>query len=65
MDPTSGAGGAVATAVNSFSANSGLSVVALKSAEKEQTSILQLFNNASSPAPSPETGRGQNLNITA
>jgi hypothetical protein len=57
--------GAVASAVTQFSqGNSGLAVVALQAAEKEQSSILQLFNPANS-VPPPESGRGQNLNITA
>jgi len=56
---------AVASAVTQFSqGNSGLAVVALKAAEQEQTSVLQLFNPANS-VPPPESGRGQNLNITA
>ena len=56
---------AVASAVTQFSqGNSGLAVFALKAAEKEQSSILQLFNPANS-VPPPESGRGQNLNITA
>lgn len=61
MDPSSG----VASAVTQFSqGNSGLAVVALKAAEKEQASVLQLFNPANS-VPPPESGRGQNVNITA
>ena len=63
-DPMDVSSGAVATAVNAVSSTpSALSVVALKSAEKEQTSVLQLFNNVS--APPLATGRGQNLDITA
>lgn len=61
MDPTSGA---LASAVDSFSSSqSALSVVALKAAEKEQASVLQLFNPANS-VPPPESGRGQKLNIS-
>ncbi len=61
MDPTSGA---LASAVDSFSSSqSALSVVALKAAEKEQASVLQLFNPANA-VPPPESGRGQNLNIS-
>ena len=41
-----------------------LAIVAMKAAEQSQASILQLFNPANS-VPSPETGRGQNLNISA
>lgn len=53
---------AVTTAVSAVSStSSALSVVALKSAEKEQTSVLQLFNTAV-PA---DTSRGQHLDITA
>ena len=63
MDPSSGAS-AVANAVGAFSSGqSGLAVVALKSAEKQQASILQLFNPANS-VPPPSSGRGQNVNIT-
>jgi hypothetical protein len=64
MDPSSGAT-AVAGAVTQFSqGQSGLAVVALKAAEKEQSSVLQLFNPANS-VPPPSSGRGQNLNISA
>ena len=63
MDPSSGAG-AVSNAVSAFSSGqSGLAVVALKAAEKEQASVLQLFNPANS-VPPPSSGRGQNLNIS-
>ena len=61
MDPSSVA---VASAVNAFSSSqSALSVVALKTAEKEQASVLQLFNPANA-VPPPSSGRGQNLNIS-
>lgn len=62
MDPSSGTA-AVAGAVSAFTqGNSGLAVVALKSAEKEQASVLQLFSSAT--VPPPGSGRGQNLNIS-
>ena len=41
-----------------------LAATALKSAEQEQASVLQLFNPATA-VPPPESGRGQHLNITA
>jgi hypothetical protein len=57
--------GAVSSAVTQFSqGNSGLAVVALKSAEKEQSSVLQLFSSAN-VAPPSESGRGQHVNTTA
>ncbi len=56
--------GAVASAVTQFSqSNSGLAVVALKAAEKEQASVLQLFNPANA-VPPPESGRGQHVNLS-
>lgn len=62
MDPSSGA---VASAVNAFSASqSALSVVALKSAEKEQTSVLQLFSNTTNPSPPSGSGRGQSVDMS-
>ncbi len=61
MDASSG----VASAVTQFSqGNSGLAVVALKAAETEQASVLQLFNPANA-VPPPSSGRGQNVNIVA
>jgi hypothetical protein len=63
MDPSSGAS-AVASAVNAFtSSQSGLSVIALRTAEKEQASVLQLFNPANA-VPPPGSGRGQQVNIS-
>lgn len=61
-----GSSSAVASAVDAFSSSqSALSVVALKSAEKEQTSVLQLFSNASPPAPPANSGRGQQVDVHA
>ena len=40
-----------------------LAIIAMKSAEQSQAALLQLFNPATA-VPSPDTGRGQNLNIS-
>ena len=64
MDVSSVATGAVSSALEGGSgAQQQLAVTALKSAEKSQAAILQLFNPATA-VPPPETGRGQNLNIS-
>lgn len=56
--------GAVASAVNAFSSGqSAFSVVALKSAEKEQASVLQLFNPANA-VPPPGSGRGRHVDMS-
>jgi hypothetical protein len=65
MDVSSSASTAVASAVSAFQDNSGLAVVALRSAEREQAAILQLFSNASTVTPPASSGRGQNLDISA
>jgi hypothetical protein len=63
MDPSSSA---LASAVDAVSSSqSALSVVALKSAEKQQASVLQLFANASPPAPPADSGRGQQVDTHA
>ena len=63
MDPSSSA---LASAVDAVSSSqSALSVVALKSAEKQQASVLQLFSNASPPAPPADSGRGQQVDVHA
>ena len=55
-----GVSSAVSSAVDAFSSSqSALSVFALKAAEKEQASVLQLFSNASPSAPPASGGRGQ------
>ncbi len=65
MDVSSVVSGALSSAIESCSGVAQqLAVTALKSAEKSQTAILQLFNPATA-VPPPETGRGQNLNISA
>jgi hypothetical protein len=39
-----------------------LAIVAMKAAQQSQAALLQLFQNAT---PSADTGRGQNVNISA
>lgn len=63
MDPSSGAT-AVANAVSAFTSDqSGLAVIALRTAEQQQASVLQLFSLATA-VPPPGSGRGQQVDIS-
>jgi hypothetical protein len=65
MDVSSVVSGAVSSAVESGSGvKQTLALAAMKSAQQSQASILQLFNPATA-VPSPSSGRGQNVNISA
>jgi hypothetical protein len=65
MGVSSVAIGAASSAIESGSGvQQQLAVTALKSAEKSQAAILQLFNPATA-VPPPASGRGQNVNISA
>jgi len=62
MDVSSVVSGAFASAADSGSGvKQTLAIAAMKSAEQSQVAILQLFNSA----PSPDSGRGQNVNTSA
>ena len=58
------AAGAAAGSLSAASAREALAITALKSAEQEQAAILQLFASVGS-APSPDSGRGQLVDIQA
>ena len=63
MDVSPVSTGALSGAMSSGSdVQQQLALVAIRSSEQSQNSILQLFKAADTPAP--ETGRGQNLNLS-
>jgi hypothetical protein len=62
MDFSLSAAAAASTALSTTSAQEALAIVALKSAEKTQTAILELFSSGFSVPPS-NSGRGRVLNI--
>lgn len=61
MDFSLSVAGAASTALSMSTAQEALAIAALKAAEKEQTSILELFSGVSVPAA--DGGRGLVLNI--
>jgi len=58
------AAGAAAGSLSAATAREALAITALKSAEREQAAILQLFAADGAVAP-PDGGRGQLVNILA
>ena len=59
-DMSLSAAGAVASSLSAAGVREALAITALKSAEKEQAAILQLF-----ASPTPESGRGQVVDLQA